>query len=133
VSTAAPSSLVADQAGVNEERWLVGLIVVAIAVRLATLGLYPLMDNTEARYAEVARLMVSTGDWVTLHHRAGLAFWSKPPLSTWLAALSYLAFGVNEFAARFASLVPSLAVAWLVYDLARRGSATRPCGRPRSC
>jgi len=120
VSTAAPSSLVVDQAGANEERWLIGLIVVTIAVRLATLGLYPLMDNTEARYAEVARLMVGTGDWVTLHHRAGEAFWSKPPLSTWLAALSYLTFGVNEFAARLASLVPSLGVAWLVYDLARR-------------
>ena len=120
VSTAASSSLVADQAGVNEERWLVGLIVVAIAVRLATLGLYPLLDNTEARYAEVARLMVSTGDWVTLHHRAGLAFWSKPPLSTWLAALSYLAFGVNN-CRPLGFAVPSLAVAWLVYDLARRG------------
>jgi len=120
VSSAAPTSLVADRAGANEERWLVGLIVVVIAVRLATLGLYPLMDNTEARYAEVARQMVVTGDWVTLHHRTGEAFWSKPPLSTWLAALSYLVFGVNEFAARFASLVPSLGIAWLVYDMARR-------------
>jgi 4-amino-4-deoxy-L-arabinose transferase-like glycosyltransferase len=117
----APPTAIADPGAVaTEERWLVGLIVVAIAVRLATLGLYPLMDNTEARYAEVARQMVVTGDWITLHHRAGEAFWSKPPLSTWLTAISFTLFGVNEFAARLASLVPSLGVAWLVYDLARR-------------
>jgi 4-amino-4-deoxy-L-arabinose transferase-like glycosyltransferase len=104
----------------REERWLLWLVAAAIAVRLATLGAYPLMDNTEARYAEVARQMVVSGDLVTLHHRQGEAFWSKPPLSTWLAALSYLAFGVNEFAARFASLVPSLGVAWITFDLARQ-------------
>ncbi|MFO1311984.1 MAG: GtrA family protein [Burkholderiales bacterium] len=33
------------------------LVAVALVARIATLGLYPLMDNTEARYAEVARKM----------------------------------------------------------------------------
>jgi hypothetical protein len=30
-------------------RWLIGLIAVIVAVRLATLGAYPLMDSTESR------------------------------------------------------------------------------------
>ena len=60
---------------------------------------------------------------MTPHHRYGVAFWSKPPLSIWLTASSYLALGVNEFAARLASLVPCLAVAGIVFNLAaRRGS-----------
>ncbi len=103
----------------RDERWLLWLIAGVLLLRLATLGAYPLMDNTEARYAEVARQMVVSGDWITLHHRQGEVFWSKPPLSTWLAALSYLALGVNAFAARLASFLPSLLTAWLVYDLAR--------------
>ena len=106
----------------REERWLLWLVIAAVAIRLATLGAYPLMDNTEARYAEIARKMVETGDWITPHHRYGVAFWSKPPLSIWLTAVSYLAFGVNEFAARLASLLPCLAVTGITYDLAlRRG------------
>ncbi len=101
-------------------RWLAGLLILAIAVRIATLGAYPLMDNTEARYAEIARKMVETGDWVTPQFRYGVPFWSKPPLSTWLTAAAYLVLGVGEFAARLASLVPSLAAAWIAWDLAAR-------------
>jgi 4-amino-4-deoxy-L-arabinose transferase-like glycosyltransferase len=115
-----PVHAVTDEAAQATQRWLVGLLLLAIAVRIATLGAYPLMDNTEARYAEIARKMVETGDWVTPQFRYGVAFWSKPPLSTWLAAIAYLVLGVSEFAARLASLLPSLAAAWLVWDLAAR-------------
>jgi 4-amino-4-deoxy-L-arabinose transferase-like glycosyltransferase len=109
-----------DAAQARRHRWLTGLLLFAVLVRLATLGAYPLMDNTEARYAEVARKMVETGNWVTPQIRYGVAFWSKPPLSTWLTAGSYLVFGVNEFAARLASLLPSLGVMWMVWHLAMR-------------
>jgi len=106
----------------REERWLVGLIVFAFIVRLATLGAYPLMDNTEARYAEVARKMVETGNWLTPQIHYGVAFWSKPPLSMWMTAASYLVFGINEFAARLPSLLACIAAAWMTSTLAvRRG------------
>jgi len=108
------------EAWTRGERWLLAILVVALAIRIATLGTYPLMDNTEARYAEVARKMVETGNWVTPQFRYGVPFWSKPPLSMWLAAGSYLTLGVNEFAARFASLVPSLGVLWLTWVMAAR-------------
>ena len=119
-STGVESAFANTRARGREQRWLVGLLVAAVLIRLATLGSYPLMDNTEARYAEIARKMVETADWVTPHHRYGVAFWSKPPLSIWLTASSYVVFGVNEFAARLASLLPCLAVAWIVFDLAAR-------------
>jgi len=119
-SPAVDSSFVNARVLTREQRWLMGLVLAAVLIRLATLGSYPLMDNTEARYAEIARKMVETADWVTPHHRYGVAFWSKPPLSIWLTASSYLVFGVNEFGARLASLLPCLVVAWIVYDLAAR-------------
>ena len=58
------------------------------------------MDSTEARYAEVARLMLATGNWITPQAELGVAFWGKPPLSTWLSAAAMALFGVNEFAVR---------------------------------
>ena len=58
------------------------------------------MDQTEARYAEIARLMYETGNWVVLQIDYGEPFWAKPPLSTWAAASSLSLFGVSEFSIR---------------------------------
>jgi len=85
-----------------ERRGVVLLIIAIVAVRLATLGAYPLMDSTESRYAEIARIMVESGNWMTPQVESGVPFWGKPPLSTWLSAGSMAAFGINEFAARAA-------------------------------
>ncbi|MDL2339624.1 MAG: hypothetical protein QFE16_17460, partial [Pseudomonadota bacterium] len=59
--------------------WALGLTAL---MRLMTLGLYPLTDTTEARYAEIARKMVELGDWITPWYDYGVPFWAKPPLST---------------------------------------------------
>lgn len=80
----------------------------------------PLNDTTEARYSEIARKMLETGNWVTPQHDYGVPFWAKPPLSSWLSALSMKCFGVNEFAARLPSLLLSLAVLSLVWFLAKK-------------
>tara|TARA_B100001778_G_scaffold294874_1_gene266776 strand:+ start:124 stop:411 length:288 start_codon:yes stop_codon:yes gene_type:complete len=39
----------------------------------------PLTDNTEARYAEIARIMSETQNWITLQIDYGIPFWAKPP------------------------------------------------------
>ena len=109
----------------NDGRWLAWLLVFAVSVRLLTLGVYPLMDNTEARYAEMARKMVETGDWLWPQFKYGVPHWSKPPLSTWLTATTYMALGVNEFAARLSSLIACLVVVWLTVDLGTRRAVPR--------
>ncbi len=43
--------------------------------------------------------MLSGGDWV-IPHLNGIAYVEKPPLQYWATALTLLAFGQNEFAAR---------------------------------
>lgn len=94
--------------------------VVALA-RLATLAGYPLMDTTEARYAEIARKMAELGDWTTPWLDYGVPFWGKPPLSFWLTAGSFELFGVGEFAARVPHWLGGMLLAWLLWGwLARR-------------
>ena len=80
----------------------------------------PLMDKTEARYSEIARIMEETDNWVALQIDYDVGFWAKPPLSTWLSALSFRLFGVNEFAARFPSLLLNIIIALLVGMYAKR-------------
>ena len=82
-------------------RFLWKLLIAILSLRLLTLGLYPLMDTSEARYGEMARKMVELQDWITPMYDYGVPFWGKPPLSFWSQAAAIQLFGVNEFAVRF--------------------------------
>ena len=84
----------------------------------------PLNDSTEARYAEIVRKMLETGNWITPMQDYGVPFWAKPPLSMWLSAISMKLLGINEFAARLPSLFLSLGILWLVFNLAKKHSGS---------
>ena len=77
--------------------WVVFLLLVLVANRALINYLLPLMDKTEARYAEIARIMVETNNWILLQIDYNVPFWAKPPLSTWLTAISIEVFGLYEF------------------------------------
>ncbi len=96
------------------------LLLVAALIRIATLDLYPLTDTTEARYADIGRIMVVTNNWVTPQIDIGKPFMAKPPLSTWLTAISLKLFGINTFAARLPSFLLGLLTLSLLYILAIR-------------
>ncbi len=66
------------------------------------LGSIGLVDETEPLFAEAARQMTVTGDWITPFFNGEPRF-DKPPLIYWLMAIAYLLFGVNEWAARLPS------------------------------
>lgn len=89
-----------------------------VFIRLTTLGLYPLLDSSESRYAEMGRKMLEIGNWTTPMIDYGVPFWGKPPLTIWLTAFSLHYLGINEFAARFGSFITSAATAFLLYLLA---------------
>ena len=82
-----------------------------VLIRLFFNGVIPLMDKTEARYAEIARLMAETGEWVVLQIDYGIPFWAKPPLSTWASALSIQLFGAAEFFVRLPYALVCIAMA----------------------
>ncbi|OAJ95867.1 ArnT family glycosyltransferase [Vibrio bivalvicida] len=92
----------------------------ALFIRLVTLGAYPLMDTTEARYGEMARLMIETGNWVTPQFDYGVPFWGKPPLFTWMSALGIETFGVNEFAVRVPHWIAGVFILLLMGLFAKR-------------
>jgi 4-amino-4-deoxy-L-arabinose transferase-like glycosyltransferase len=107
------------------QRLAVWALLLLLVIRVLMMWYLPLTDTTEARYAEIARKMLETGNWITPLHDYGVPFWAKPPLSFWLSAASMGLFGVNEWAARLPALLLSLGTLGVLVTVAQRHS-----GRP---
>ena len=106
-------------AGTATSRFAFGMLGAFLAIRLFGAAFVPLLDTTQARYAEIARKMLETGDWITPQFTYGVAYWGKPPLYAWLSSMSMGAFGVSEFAARMPFLGIALLTLLLVFRWAR--------------
>ncbi|SDF41026.1 MULTISPECIES: glycosyltransferase family 39 protein [unclassified Duganella] len=75
------------------------LVAVFALVWLYVLGIRSLVPPDEGRYAEMAREMWASGDWITTRLN-GIKYFEKPPLQTWMNALTFTAFGLGEWQAR---------------------------------
>jgi 4-amino-4-deoxy-L-arabinose transferase-like glycosyltransferase len=75
------------------------LAAVFIVFSLLVLNLRTLIPPDEGRYAEMAREMLLTGDWVTTR-LDGIKYFEKPPLHTWMSAVSFALFGIGDWQAR---------------------------------
>ncbi len=73
-----------------------------IVIYILQLGIMPLVSQDEVRYAEVAREMIVSGNWV-VPRLDGIDYFEKPVLGHWMNAVSELVFGGNNFAVRFSS------------------------------
>ncbi len=98
---------------------LLWLLIAIVLSRLVSMAILPMIGTSEARYAEIARIMAETGDWITPWFDYGVPFWGKPPLSFWLEAMSFRLFGVSEFAARLPSWLVNIGVLALIYNVTR--------------
>ncbi|MFM7427712.1 MAG: ArnT family glycosyltransferase [Elainella sp.] len=102
--------------------WL-GLIAgVALWWNLGSTGL---LDETEPLFAEAARQMWKTGDWVTPYFNGNTRF-DKPPLVYWLMAVGYQFIGPNEWAVRLPSALAATGLAIFVFLTLRRFGFSRP-------
>jgi 4-amino-4-deoxy-L-arabinose transferase-like glycosyltransferase len=70
------------------------------------------MDDVDAIQAQIARNMLTSGDWVTAR-LDGIPYLEKAPLVYWAIAISYKMFGVHDWAARIPIVLSILALAWL--------------------
>ncbi|CAB3720923.1 glycosyltransferase family 39 protein [Trinickia soli] len=101
------------------QRWPVGpvalaLLVLALAVIwFVPLGWRHLVPSDEGRYAEMAREMFVTGDWITPRYN-GYKYFEKPPLQTWMNALTFAWFGIGAWQARLYTALTGFAGVLLV-------------------
>lgn len=98
------------------ERWNVSLIVVLLVATVIYLTgiLSPpaLMDDVDAVQAQIARTMLTSGDWVTARID-GVVYFEKSPLVYWLMAIAYKLFRIHDWAARVPIALSAVGLAWL--------------------
>lgn len=95
------------------------LLLLALVVLGAGIGLRDPSPPDEPRFVLAARHMVESGQWL-VPYRGSEVYSHKPPPFMWAQALSYLAVGDWRIAFLLPSLLAGLGTLWLVWDLAAR-------------
>lgn len=95
------------------------IVLLAGLAFLPGLGGVHLFDWDEINFAEAAREMVLTGEWmqVQIDYQP---FYQKPPLFLWLQALAMSMIGVGEYAARLPNALCGLLTLVLLYRFGKR-------------
>ena len=70
------------------------------------------MDDVDAVQAQIARNMLSSGDWVTAHID-GVIYLEKAPLIYWIIAGFFKFFGAYDWVARIPIALSVIGLAWL--------------------
>ncbi len=95
------------------------IILGAVFFFFPFLGGVHLFDWDEINFAECAREMIVTGDYLRVHIDYQ-PFWEKPPLFFWLQALSMRLFGVGEYAARLPNAICGILTLCTVYLIGKK-------------
>jgi 4-amino-4-deoxy-L-arabinose transferase-like glycosyltransferase len=98
-SSNAASGSAASPGSASLARWAWWLAAAVACVWFLTLDARHLLRSDEGRYAEIAREMFASGDWVTIRYN-DLKYFEKPPLHLWATAAAYGLFGVGDWQAR---------------------------------
>ncbi|HTV62212.1 MAG TPA: glycosyltransferase family 39 protein [Verrucomicrobiae bacterium] len=96
------------------QRW--GLPFLTLFTFFCLLGSRALNEPDEGRYAEIAREMLETGNWL-VPHLWYLPHLDKPPLTYWLVAASMDLFGRNEWAVRLPLALAGISGVWAAFRL----------------
>jgi 4-amino-4-deoxy-L-arabinose transferase len=102
----------------NNKYLNLGIVLTIAAIGLLiNSGSYGVVETSDARYAEIAREMFLSGDYIhpnllNIHH------YHKPPFTYQITALGYALMGIHSFAARFFLQLSVLLQIWLVYKIA---------------
>jgi 4-amino-4-deoxy-L-arabinose transferase-like glycosyltransferase len=84
---------------VPRSRWITSALFVCALIWFVGLEYRGLFQPDEGRYADIAREMLDSGDWVTPRLN-GIKYFEKPPLQYWVTAAAFAAFGADEWTAR---------------------------------
>jgi len=102
----------------SEKLQLAIIALFAAVVLFAKLGQGGLASFDDCYYAEQAKEIINTGDWLTMHYE-NRPMHENDPVCLWAMAFMFKAFGITEFTARFPSALFGLFTILLVYFLGR--------------
>lgn len=91
----------------------------AMLLFLPFLGRVHLFDWDEINFAECAREMIVSGDYLRMQIDF-MPFYEKPPLFIWLQVLSMKLFGIGEYAARLPNALTGIATLLTLYYVGAR-------------
>jgi len=100
-------------------RSLAPLLLLAALTFLVGLGAPAMTDSDEAFYAEAAREMVESGDWLTPYYNYEPRF-QKPILYYWVTAATFAVTGAGEASARLWAALSGMALVFVTAAVARR-------------
>ena len=95
------------------------LLILSLVLYLAGNNLLSVTDTAEANYAETAREMVLSGDWIS-PQIYGHFWYDKPIFYYWELAASFAVFGFNEAAARLPAAIMGTASLLFTYWFSRK-------------
>ncbi len=95
------------------------IVLIALLLFVPGLGAVHLFDWDEINFAEIAREMLVTGDYMRPQVDFQ-PFWEKPPLFMWMQALCMTVFGVGEFAARLPDAICGVVTLLVLYRIGKR-------------
>jgi 4-amino-4-deoxy-L-arabinose transferase-like glycosyltransferase len=95
------------------------IILTAGLLFFHSLGAVSLFDWDEINFAESAREMLETGNFMRVQINYE-PFWEKPPFFFWLQAASMHLFGVGEMAARFPNAICGIITLLVIYGIGSR-------------
>ncbi len=104
---------------ITKNQWALSFFIfLTVFIYFWNIWLNDIWIPNEAFYAESAREMIENHNFLDIYYNYEHRF-NKPPMTYWMVALSYIIFGVNEFATRLPIVLSALGTNILTFYIAK--------------
>ena len=102
---------------ISQKTQLFLLLLIATILFTVNIGSYPFIDGDATFYGQVAKNMLTHGDWFVLRfdHFSATDYVDKPPLTMWAMAIMFKLLGPTEFAGRLWHSLIAVLTVWMTY------------------
>lgn len=97
----------------------VSFLAAALFLFLFLIHAIPLWSSDEGRFADIARMMLSSNNWIVPFFN-GLPYLEKPVLAVWTTTFSFKFLGLNSLAARLPGIFCALGTLGIVFLFTKR-------------